>query len=276
MSTSVTNAFITQYNAEVSHVFQQEGSKLRSTVTPGVIRGASAVFPILGKAPVVKNRARHTALTNGNNAHTSVTATLDNYEAVEYIDSLDEFKTNIQLRSAYTSSIVNSLGRTQDAIVIDELNTNAGNTIAAATMDKGYLLKLRKLAGKKDWKLGNGNAFIAVNSDVYTQLMNIVELTSEDFADGTEFQNGRVTRVLGFDVIETTELDRLVTGTTTLANPCFAWSKTAVGLGVGRDIHTLIERRADLNAWQVLGEMSATAKVIQGDGVIKFTVNTAA
>ena len=50
MSSSIDQAFIKQYAAEVQEAYQRQGSKLRPTVrSKGGVVGASTLFPQVGK-----------------------------------------------------------------------------------------------------------------------------------------------------------------------------------------------------------------------------------
>jgi len=72
MSTSITNAFVTQYCADVSQAYQQRGSKLRNTVRLRTeVVGATAVFQKTGRGAAGK-KTRHGNVPLMNVSHTSV------------------------------------------------------------------------------------------------------------------------------------------------------------------------------------------------------------
>ncbi|MBA4357394.1 MAG: hypothetical protein C0405_06675, partial [Desulfovibrio sp.] len=90
MSTSITNSFIAMYVADVHEAYQQRGSKLRNTVRLKTgVKGATAVFQKNGKGAAGK-KTRHGNVPLMNVAHSTVTATLEDWYGADYVDKLDE------------------------------------------------------------------------------------------------------------------------------------------------------------------------------------------
>ena len=100
MSTSIDQAFIEQYDADVHIAYQQYGSKLRDFVRkkPGV-SGASVTFQKYGKGNA-SNKTRHGSVTPMNASHSTAKATLSDWYAGDYVDKLDEYKINIDEKKA--------------------------------------------------------------------------------------------------------------------------------------------------------------------------------
>src|ERR1700748_1161131 len=98
MSTLITQAFIKQFEAEVFQAYQRQGSKLRSTVrTKAGVIGASTVFQKVGKG-VASTKARHGNVPVMNLDHSTIEIALSDYYAGDWVDKLDELKTNIDER----------------------------------------------------------------------------------------------------------------------------------------------------------------------------------
>ena len=95
MSTSVELSFVKNFEAEVHLQYQQIGSKLRNTVrTKNNVTGATTVFQKVGKGTAA-TKARHGKVPVMNVDHTPVECTLRDYYAGDWVDQLDELKTNI-------------------------------------------------------------------------------------------------------------------------------------------------------------------------------------
>ena len=140
--TSLSNSFVTMFSDDVKQAYQQMSSKLVDSVR--VVRnvtGSTYKFHKLSKGGSIKNKARFEdltamsdtsksltspgAYTGGTAQNSIVTATLNNFHSAEYVDDLDQFKTNIDLRATFATAIASALSRAVDQEIIDVLNTNA-------------------------------------------------------------------------------------------------------------------------------------------------------
>ena len=97
MSISVDQVFIKQFEADVHLAYQQMGTKLRSTIRSktGVV-GTSTTFQKVGRG-IASTKSRHGIVPVMNLNHTPVECTLQDYYAGDWIDALDELKTNVDI-----------------------------------------------------------------------------------------------------------------------------------------------------------------------------------
>ena len=104
MSTSVAQAFVKQFEREVHESYQRMGSKLRNTVrSKNNVQGASTAFQKVGKGTAMV-KARHGAVPVMNLDHEPVECLLADYYAGDWVDKLDELKTNIDERQVIANS----------------------------------------------------------------------------------------------------------------------------------------------------------------------------
>ena len=104
MSGTIEQAFVKQFEAEVHESYQRQGSKLRPTVRSKTgVKGASTAFPIVGRG-VAAAKARNGAVPVMNLSHAKVECFLQDYYAGEWIDRLDELKTNIDERTVVANA----------------------------------------------------------------------------------------------------------------------------------------------------------------------------
>ena len=98
MSTSIDQAFVKQFEREVHEAYQRQGSKLRATVRVknGVV-GSSTVFQKVGSA-TAKTKGRHAMVPVTAMEFSAVEVQLVDFYVGEWIDRLDELKTNIDER----------------------------------------------------------------------------------------------------------------------------------------------------------------------------------
>ena len=123
MSATITNAFITQFEAEVHMAYQRQGSKFKNLVrTVNGVSGESVKFQKVGTGEA-STKARHSEVVAMNISHTNVTATLADYYASDYVDKLDELKTNIDERSVIANNAAYALGRKTDSILTTAMSS---------------------------------------------------------------------------------------------------------------------------------------------------------
>ena len=119
MSTSVDIAFVQQFNANVLHLAQQKGSRLRDKVRVKTdIVGKSSHFERLASGSMFKRTSRHQDTQIGNLAHSRRRVTLDDYERGELIDEEDDFKMLIDPDNEYAIALGNAAGRQIDDVII--------------------------------------------------------------------------------------------------------------------------------------------------------------
>ena len=99
MANTIDTAFIKQFESDVHLAYQRMGSKLRNTVRTANASASVVRFQKMGSG-VATTKSRNGNVTPMELAHTTVEATMTDYYAPEYIDKLDELKTNINERQA--------------------------------------------------------------------------------------------------------------------------------------------------------------------------------
>ena len=135
MSSTIYNAFITQCEAEGHMAYQRQGSKLKNLIrVVNGVSGESVKFQKVGTGEAT-TKARHAEVVAMNISHTNVTATLSDYYASDYVDKLDELKTNIDERSVIATTAAYALGRKTDSIITDAPVDNEGKGEAFSPTD---------------------------------------------------------------------------------------------------------------------------------------------
>lgn len=151
MATTIDQAFIKQFEREVREAYQRMGSKLRNTVrTKNNVRGSSTVFQKVGKGSA-STKARHGQVPVMNIDHTPVECTLADYYAGDWVDKLDELKTNIDERHVIANAGAFALGRKTDELIITQLDTSTN--FAGANTDgltKAKVLTAFEMLGDAD------------------------------------------------------------------------------------------------------------------------------
>jgi predicted RNase H-related nuclease YkuK (DUF458 family) len=150
MANTIDTAFIRQFETEVHLAYQRMGSKLRNTVrTVSNVNGSTVRFQKIGTGSA-STKSRNGMVTPMELAHTTVDVTLSDYYAAEYIDKLDELKTNIDERQAVAQSAAAALGRKTDELLITAMDAGANSTQihdTGSALEKADLLSLFETMG---------------------------------------------------------------------------------------------------------------------------------
>lgn len=265
MATSVTQAFVKQFEREVHESYQRMGSKLRNTVrTKNNVHGASTIFQKVGKG-TASTKARHGAVPVMNLDHTPVECALYDFYAGDWVDKLDELKTNIDERQVVASAGAYALGRKTDEMIIAELDksTNFAGT-AADGLTKTKILTAFEMLGAADVP-DDGQRFAVVGWKQWSQLLGIEEFANSEYVGTTDlpWRGTQAKRWLG-----TMWLPHSGLNSESGARLCHWFHKTAVGHASGADVKSDITWHGDRAAHFVNNMMSQGACLIDTTGVV--------
>jgi len=268
MANTIDQAFIKQFETEVHIAYQRMGSKIRNTVRSSNISASTARFQKIGKGSA-STKSRNGNVTPMELAHTNVEVTMADYYAAEYIDKLDELKTNINERQAITQSAAAALGRKTDELLITAMDAGASATQISTTgtaVSKANLLTLFETFGTADLP-EDGNRYIGMSPAGFADLFLLAEFASSDYVgpQNLPFAGGMTMKeFLGFKIYSTSA----VTG-----GKNFAYHTNCVGLGVNADVSTEINYVPEKVAHLATSMMSMGAVVIDSTGIYELLDN---
>lgn len=265
MSTQVEQSFIANFEAEVHVQYQQMGSKLRNTVrTKDSVVGATTTFQKVGKG-IASTKARHGLVPVMNVDHTPIECVLQDYYAGDWVDRLDELKTNINEQQIVAKAGAYALGRKTDEMVINQLATSTN----FAGSDTDELTKLKVLTafemlGEADVP-DDGQRFAVVGWKQWSDLLNIDEFANADYVGDEQlpWKGTQAKRWLGTLWIPHSGLPKIGS-----VRYCFWYHKTAIGHGIGSEVKTDITWHGDHAAHFVNNMMSQGACLVDGSGVV--------
>ena len=245
MSATISNAFITQFEAEVHMAYQRMGSKLKNLVrVVNGVSGESVKFQKVGTGEAT-TKARHAEVVAMNISHTNVTATLADYYASDYVDKLDELKTNIDERSVIANNAAYALGRKTDSIVTDAMssattlanNAGAQGGTVATDMNVDKFKEMQALFGTNDVP-DDGQRYWAIGPNQWADLLADDQWTRLEYIGSGELPFGGMNytakKFVGFLTFVHSGLDS--SGSTD--RHTVAWHKSSMGLGVGSEVRT--------------------------------------
>jgi len=261
MAISVSNAFVTLFDAEVKQAYQAE-SVLRNTVRLRTgVEAATHKFPKIGKG-VATVRVPQTDVTPLNVTYSQVTVTLSDYIAAEYSDIFNQAKINFDERQELVQVVSKSIARRQDQLIIDALtNSSTGLTVASSVGGANTNLNLDKLlSAKKQLDAKNvppTDRFIVIHANNLASLLDETEVKSSDFNTVKALVAGQLDTYLGFKFITIGDRDEGGLAISSGDRKVYAFHKQAVGMAEGMGLTTRIDYIPEKTSYLVASMFSA-------------------
>lgn len=280
MSQQLSTIAVTEFDAQVKAAYQISGSSLRThaRVKTGVI-GSSAQFRRATRGQATP-RVPQTDVRPMNTGYGSSTATIGDWNAAEYTDVFDQQKTNIQERPIVAANIAGAIGRREDQMILDALDTaNAAanvDTNVGGAASGGNMAKLRRAKRVLDERaVPQGKRKFVHSTRFLEDLLGATEVTSGDFNSIKALVNGELETYVGFQylMIETRAEGGLPLAANIRTN--YAYDSDAVGLAVGIEQKTEINYIAEKTSWLANGLFAAGATVIDPEGVVEIATTEA-
>lgn len=268
MANTIDQAFIKQFETEVHMAYQRMGSKLRNTIRSTNVSGSTARFQKIGTG-TASTKSRNGNVTPMELVHTNVEASMSDFYAAEFIDKLDELKTNINERQAVAQSAAAALGRKTDELIIAAMDAGANSTQIHDTnsaLGKADLLSLFETMGTADVP-EDGQRYLAMSPAGYADLFQINEFASSDFVgpQNLPFAGGMTMKeFLGFKIFSTSAV---------AGGKNFAYHTSAVGIGVNSDVQTEVNYVAEKVSHLATSMMSMGAVAIDDNGIYEVLDN---
>ena len=266
MATSVSVHFITQFQEEIHILWEQRmGFFLDTVMTVRGVVGDTVRFPVLAGINA-EQKARHAEWALINPAHTTVSATMEDWGAPIPVEKFDELKTNVSWRSNYQRIATNALVREADRIVIDALTTGNTSTSGGSTVD----LELQKIQTAiktlDENNVPTNDRWAIISPHQWQVLSAIDQFSNADFVGGAglTFPNGsRAKNWMGINWRMATN----VPGAGTTNESCFMYQQDSVGLGIGMNITTEIDFIPMRRIHLINSVLSMASVVIDPSGV---------
>lgn len=266
MSESINMAFVKQFEADVHVAYQQMGTKLRSTIRSksGVV-GASTTFQKVGKGTAT-TKSRNGLISVMNLDHTPVECMLTDYYAGDWVDALDELKTNIDERRVVAGAGAYALGRKTDELIIDAMSATT-NTVGDgdSKLTKALILSAVEKLNAADVP-DDGRRFAVVGVRQWNELLEMEEFTSSEFVGDTPLVSGFETKKwLG--VIWVLHNGLPIEGD---KRDCFMYHASAIGHACGQEVKSDISWNGERAAHFISNSMSQGAVLIDNTGIVRI------
>ena len=276
MSVSLSNAFVTLFDAEVKQAYQGKAQLVGAVRARRGVEGSTVKFPKVGRG-VATPRISQTDVTPLNVGFSSVTLTLQDWNAAEYSDIFSQAKVNFDERQELVQVVAAAMGRRQDQLILDALNNSSTSlTVANSIGGSTTNLNVAKLREAKRL-LDKGNVpfdgrHIIVHANGIASLLSETAVTSSDFNTVKALVQGEINTFLGFQfhvLGDRTEGGLPIDSSSD--RTCFAFHSMAIGYGEGIGMRTEINYIPEKTSWLVNEVFSAGATAIDAEGIVSIT-----
>lgn len=280
MAQSITNAFVTLFDAEVKQAYQAESVLLGAVRLRQGVQGNTYKFPKLGKGSATA-RIPQTDVTPLNVTYSQVTATMEDYNAAEYSDIFHQAKVNFDERSELVQVVSKAIGRRMDQLIIDALDAEASpstvaNTVVTSGSATASNLNVGKLIAAKKALDANNVPFddrhIVIHANNLAGLLGDERAVSGDFASIKALVSGEINTFLGFNFHVIGDRDEgglAIDGSND--RKVFAFHRSALGMAVNMAQKTEINYIPEKTSFLVNSMFSAGAISIDGEGIVEIT-----
>jgi len=279
MAQSITNAFVTLFDAEVKQAFQAESVLRGSVRLRSGVRGNTYKFPKLGKGSATA-RIPQTDVTPLNVTYSQVTATMSDYNAAEYSDIFHQAKVNFDERSELVQVVSKAIGRRLDQLIIDAIDAaSSPSTVAKTVVTSGVAassnLNVGKLiAAKKALDAKNvpfDDRFIVCHANSLAGLLGDERAISGDYAAIKALVSGDINTFLGMKFIVVGDRDEGGLPLSTNDRSVFAFHRSAVGMAENMSQKTEINYVPEKTSFLVNSMFSAGSVAIDDEGIVDIT-----
>lgn len=290
MSIQITTAFVQQYRANVEHLVQQKGSRLRALVRAETQNAEFEFYDRIGATTAQEVTGRHQDTPLINVPHDRRRVSLRDFDWADLIDRPDRIRMLIDPSSPYSQNAAYALGRKMDEVVLDAAfgSVYTGKTgattvtfpssqqIAVDYVESGAAansgLTIAKLRKAKQILDANEvdpteRRYIAVTAKQVTDLLKTTEVSSADYNTVRALVQGELNTFMGFEFVRT----ELVRTNASNHRRVLCWAQSGLLLAVGQDIITDIGPRRDKrNSTQVYVSASFGATRMEEEKVVEI------
>lgn len=280
MSVSLSNAFVTLFDAEVKQSYQGKAMLVGAVRQRRGVEGSTVKFPKVGKG-VATPRISQTDVTPLNVGFSNVTCTLGDWNAAEYSDIFSQAKVNFDERSELVQVLGNAIGRRQDQLILDALSASSTSLTVAndiggtdTNMNVAKLREAKKLLDKNN--VPPEGRHIVLHANGLASLLSETAVTSSDFNTVKALVAGEINTFLGFTfhiLGDRSEGGLAIDGSSD--RTCFAFHKDSIGYAEGIAPRTEINYIPEKTSFLVNSVFSAGAIAIDAEGIVQITAREA-
>ena len=281
MAISLSNAFVTLFDAEVKQAYQGKAMLVGAVRQRRNVEGSTVKFPKVGKG-VATARVTQTDVTPMNVGFSTVTCTMSDWNAAEYSDIFSQAKVNFEERSELSQVVGAAIGRRQDQLILDALAAasstgTVANSIGGTTTNMN-ISKLREAAKILNTKnVPSDGRHIIIHANSLASMLEQTSVTSSDFNSVKALVQGEISTFMGFQfhiLGDRTEGGLPLDGSSD--RTLYAFHRDAVGYAEGIAPKTEVNYIPEKTSWLINAIFSAGSVAIDVEGIVKITARDTA
>ncbi|MEM7047228.1 MAG: phage capsid protein [Pseudomonadota bacterium] len=276
MSTQINKWFIEEFQTDVHAAYQQQGARLRHTVrTKNNVRGEKTHFNTAGIVGVGdKARGGNVPIITGGRGR--VECTLISKYGGDYVEDIDELKTNIDEKQVIAMSFAWAHGRHTDNLIIEAItqdtNTHRVNDANIATgLKSAHVQEALEKLNQADVP-DDGARTALVTPHAWEELLAIDAFAKADYIGkeslpwlgGSEAKRWRNCLWMMHTGLPINTENKVAS--------CVIFHKTAVGHAIGKELEAQWSWENTKSAWFLNTRMLQGACLIDPKGVVKIHV----
>jgi hypothetical protein len=279
MSINLNNLAVTEFDTLVKHLYQAEGANLTSYVRARRINGATAQFPVFGRS-LAHEHIPGSPIPLQNPTRQAVTVTSRDWVVQEASNVFMQAKVNFDEVGEISKSIVMSIKRRVDQLVIDALNASTTSLLVAndisgtprdLTVDA--IRQAAFLLSKENVPM-EGRTLL-IHASGLKSLLGDDKATSADFVNVKALMTGEVNTFMGFRVVTLGDIAEGGLPKTGSNRTCFAFHQQALGAVASMDLSTRVDFDTRLASYVATAMYSGNAVAIDNSGIVKITTQEA-
>jgi hypothetical protein len=289
MSVNIPTHYVQQYSTNIALLLQQQGSKLRDSVSVGSYVGKqSSPVDQIGKVEMQTVTSRFAPMNRVDAPTDRRWVIPSDFDLPQLIDSFDKLRLITDPESAYVRNAVLAAGRKMDQVICSAFvgtaktgetgSTNTSftgaNEVDVAVGGANSRLNVAKLREVKRLMMANHvdfdleEAYVGITASDHDALLGEIQVVSSDFNGGMPvLRDGRIMEFMGFRFIHCELIETVLAGSNEVTLP--VWVKSGMHIGMWNDIQNSISIRHDLQGepWQVYTQMTVGATRLEENKV---------
>lgn len=266
---TIEATFIEEFESEVHVAYQRMGSKLRNTMRSKPVKSKRVHFPKYGTFEA-QQKPRHADISPQNAEHTRVYADPVDYFAGDYIDNVDEIKTNLAERQLASQGIAMAFGRKIDEVATTVMDGATNTTVhGSAGLTAAKINTVFEDFGNNEVP-DDGRRFWAVSHAAWVDLLAIDAFTQAEYVgyDQLPYRSGMTAkRWMSFMFFAFSGLP--ISSTT---RKTFAYHYSAIGMAYNEEPQVDIDWIPVKRSWFAGGELALGGVIIDNTGLYEVQI----
>lgn len=288
MSINLDQHYVKQFASNMQLLLQQKESKFKNAVMTGKHYGEMA-SPVdqIGEVSMNPVTGRFQTKVRTDAAVDRRWVAPQHFDLSQLIDHNDKLKLLLDPQSSYVQNAVAACNRQFDDLIIDAFTdaaltgksgTTSTSILAANTVAVNFgsgsnvglsvakLREAKKILMENEVDLESDPIYCAISAEQHDDLLKESQIISLDFNDRPVLMDGKVTRFLGINFIQSERLN--IDGSSYRKVPI--WAKSGMHLGIWEDMVIDVAQNKELrgNPYEVYVMMTAGATRLEEEKVI--------